>query len=124
MPIQPWQLTNSIKVPRKDFWCDWAMGNKRYNGLSNPHQECCHMSSRRYVTCQHEGCKTYVHQFCQHDWLKQHCYTVPANLPIFCRDHTESYELRVRFSKGLISWSQNGCIPGSVAAIGEFRRHV
>ena len=64
MPIQPQQLTDSTKVSRKDFWCDWAMGTKTYNGLSNPHQEWCHMSSRRYVTCQHEGCDT-GHMFYQ-----------------------------------------------------------
>ena len=25
----------------------------------------------------------YVHKLCQHDWLKQHCYEVPTNLPFF-----------------------------------------
>ena len=100
------------------------MGTMTYNGLHNPHQECCHMSSIRYVTCQHEGCTAYVHQFCQHDWLEQHCYEVPTNLPPVCRDHTESYGLWVKWQKGIINRSQNGCIPGSFADIGEFRRHV
>ncbi len=53
-------------------------------------------------------------------WLKEHYYAVPTNLPTLCRDHTESYEFWVKFKAGLINWSQNGCIPGSVAAIGEF----
>ena len=91
IPFQSFQLTD--RVPRKEFWCNWAMGTKTYIGRRNPHQECCHMSSVRYVTCQHEGCTVYVHKFCQHDWLKEHCYAVPANLPISCRDHTESYGL-------------------------------
>jgi len=49
---------------------------------------------------------------------------VPTNLPTLCRDHTESYGLWVKFKAGLIDRSQNGCIPGSFAAIGEFRRQV
>ncbi len=122
IPLQPGKLTD--RVPINKFWCDWAMGTMTNNGRRNPHQECCHMSLLRYVTCQHEGCTAYVHKFCQHDWLKQHCYEVPTNLPTFCRDHTESYGLWVRFTAGHIPRSQNGCIPGSVAAIGEFRRHV
>ncbi len=122
IPMQPGQLT--YRVPRKEFWCNWAMGTMTFISRRNPHQECCHMSSFRYVTCQHEGCAAYVHKFCQHDWLKQHCYEVPANLPTFCRDHTESYGLWVKFKAGIIPLSQNGFIPDSVAAIGEFRRHV
>ena len=58
----------------------------------------------------------YVHKFCHHDWLKQHCYEMPTNLPIFCRDHTESYGLWVSFMKGQIPWSENGTIPGSISA--------
>ena len=26
-----------------------------------------------------------MHQYCQHDWPKEHCYEVPTNLPIFAR---------------------------------------
>ncbi len=75
----------------------------------------------RYVTCQHVGCPEYVHQLCQRDWLTQHGYKVPTDLPTYCRDHTESYGLWVKFTAGQIPRSQNGCIPGSVAAISEFR---
>ena len=122
IPMQPNQLTD--RVPRKEIWCDWAMGSMMHIGRRNPHQECCQFSHMRYVKCQYEGCLAYVHKFCQLDWLKEHGYEVPTNLPTFCRDHTESYGLWVKFTAGLIPWSQNGCIPGSVAAIGEFRRHV
>ena len=118
IPMQPWELTN--RVPRKEFLCNWAMGTKMQNGHSNPNQECCIFSHIRYVTCQHEGCMAYVHKICQHDWLKQHDYEVPTNLPTSCHDHTESYGLWVKFKAGLIPWSQNGCIPDSVAAIGQF----
>ncbi len=120
--MQPGQLTN--RVPRKEFWCDWAMGTMTFIGRRNPHQACCHTSSFRYVTCQHEGCTAHVHKYCQHEWLKQHCYEVPTNLPTYCCDHTERYGLWKQYSQRLIDWSKNGCIPDSVAAIGEFRQHV
>ena len=81
IPFQPFQLTDI--VPRKEFLCNWAMGTMTYNGSRNPHQEFCGMSSRRYVACKYEGCMAYVHQFCQHDWLQQYDYAVPANLPFF-----------------------------------------
>ena len=96
------------------------IGNRNRN--RNPHQECCQLSHIRYVNCQHEGCQAYVHQFCQRDWLKQHCYAVPNNLPIFCRNHTESYGRWVRFTASEIPWSQNGCLPNSVVATGEPRQ--
>ena len=91
-------------VPRRSYWCKWANGTMPYNGRSNPHQECCHMSSRRYVNCQHERCTAYVHQFFQHDWLQQHNYAVPNNLPFFCQDHTESYGKWVEYTAGRIPW--------------------
>ncbi len=100
------------------------MGTMSHNGRHNPHQECCIFSHMRYVTCQHVGCPAYVHQLCQRDWLTQHCYEVPTDLPSYRRDHTESYGLWVKFKAGKIDRSQNGTIPGSVAAIGELRVHV
>ena len=120
------QLSASTEqvVPRRKYWCDWAMVTMTMIGNYNPHQEHCQFSTIWYVNCQHEGCMAYVHQFCQHDWLERHCYAVPTNLPFFCRNHTESYGKWVRFTAGLIPLSQNGCIQGSVAAINESRRHV
>ena len=115
IPMQPGQLTD--RVSRKEFWCNLAMGTMKNNGRRNPHQECCVFSHIRYVTCQHEGCTKYVHQLCQRDWLKEHCYAVPTNLPTLCHDHTESYELWVKYKARLIDRSQNGCIPGSVAGV-------
>jgi hypothetical protein len=111
-------------ILRRSYWCDWAMETMTHIGMHNPHQECCQMSSIRHVNCQHEGCMAHVHQLCQHDWLQQHCYAVPTNLPIFCRNHTDSYTRWVRFTAGDIPQSQNGCIPGSVAATSEPRRPV
>jgi hypothetical protein len=122
IPMQPGKLTD--RVPRKGFWCDWAMGTMMDNGRRNPHQECCVFSHIRYIKCQHEGCTEYVHQLCQRDWLTKHGYEVPTDLPTYCHDHTESYGSWVRFTAGDIPRSQNGTIPGSVAAIGEFRGHV
>ncbi len=122
IPMQPRQLTD--RVPRTTFWCNWAMGSKMSSGRRYPHRECCIFSHMRYVTCQHEGCPAYVHQLCQRDWLTQHGYEVPTDLPTYCCDHTESYGLWVKFTAGDIPWSQNGIIPGSVAAISEFRGHV
>ena len=112
------------QVVRRSYCCDWDMGTMSQFGRDKPHQERCQFSTIRYVNCQHEGCMAYVHQFCQHDWLERHCYAVPTNLPIFCRNHTESYRKWVRFKAGDIPQSPNGCIPGSVAASGEPRWHV
>ena len=78
----------------------------------------------RYVTCQHVGCLAYVHQLCQRDWLTRHGYEVPTDLPTYCHNHTENFGLWFRFMAGYIPWSQNGTIPGSVVAIGEFRGRV
>jgi len=58
---------------------------------------------------------------CQQEWRAKHCYAVPEDLPILCQNHDENYRKWVRFRAREILWSQNGCIPGSVAAIDEFR---
>ena len=93
------QLSASAEqvVPRKSYWCNWAMGTMTDIGRRNPHQERCQLSTIRYVNCQHEGCMAYVHQFCQHDWLEKHCYAVPTYLPIFCRNYTDIYSRWVMF---------------------------
>ena len=91
-------------------------------GSRKPLQECCHMSPFIYVNCQHEECMAYVHQFFQHDWLRVHCYEVPTNLPTFYQNHAESYTRWVRFTADEIPWSENGCIPGSVASTGKPRQ--
>ena len=43
-------------IPRRSYWCDWAMGTMTHIGNRNPHQEYCHFFSLKYVNCQHEGC--------------------------------------------------------------------
>jgi len=57
-----------------------------------------------------------VHSLCHNDWLTEHCYMLPPRGLHDCQQHSNSYQLWVRFKAGEIQRSENGCIPGSAAA--------
>jgi hypothetical protein len=100
----------------KSKYCDCAMDSFSMTGRDTPHQEQCIGQGYTMKTCTIEGCSTMVHLFCHHDWLSEHCYYLPARGKHVCRQHSNSYQRWVHFKAGEIPRSQNGCIPGSVAA--------
>ena len=97
-------------------WCDWAMDSFSMTGFDTPHQERCVGFGMTMKTCTIEGCSTMVHPRCHDDWLDAHCYLRPPRDKHVCRQHSNSYQLWVRFKAGEIQRSENGCIPGSAAA--------
>ena len=103
-------------VPPKSRWCDWAMDSFYHTGCDTPNQERCIVNGLPMKTCTHIGCSTMVHPPCHVDWLTEHCYMLPPPGQHVCRQHSNSYQLWVRFKAGKIPHSENGCIPGSAAA--------
>jgi hypothetical protein len=67
-------------------FCDWAMGTISEDCYGNPHQERCvgKMMGAKMSHCKHKGCKVGVHNICQIDWLKRHCFEGNQDDPIFC----------------------------------------
>ena len=114
--IQTQNDSSNDPGPPKSRCCDWAMGSFSRTGRDTPHQERCISEGVRMKTCTMEGCSTMVHTLCHNNWLDAHCYLRAPPGQHVCRQHSNSYNLWVRFKSGKIPRSENGCIPGSAAA--------
>jgi hypothetical protein len=103
-------------APPKSRYCDWAMDSFSHTGCDTPHQVRCILDGMRMMTCTHIGCSTMVHPPCHVDWPRTHCYMLPPCGQHVCRQHSNSYQLWVRFKAGKILHSENGYNPGSAVA--------
>jgi hypothetical protein len=85
------------------------MGTMSESSYNNPHQEqrVRKICGAKMSHCKHEGCKMRVHNICQIDWLKQHCFEVNHNDLIFCQQHKECYQDYVRLRKSYKESYQN-----------------
>ncbi len=79
-------------------FCNWIMGTMSEDCYGNPHQEWCaeKMIGAKMSHCKHKGCKVRVHNICQIDWPKQHCFEWNRVDSFFCQQHNESYQNYVR----------------------------